>query len=708
MQRKHRIVTLVCCALTAVVSGCSKPESSAEAATPVVSIVPAPRDLVRTSGQFTVTTDTKVISDAGSEAEAVAQYFVDLLQRTGGPALRTDATSPVEGSISFRLVADKSSMADEAYTLVISPGGVSVSAADPRGLFYGAVTLWQLITGARSGEASLPAMKIDDAPRFQWRGLMLDSARHFQSPEFVKQFIDWMALHKLNTLHWHLVDDQAWRLEIKKYPKLTSVGAWRVPAGAAAASDIDPATGKPRLHGGYYTQDQVREIVAYAAQRHITIVPEIEMPGHASAPVAAYPELGVTGKHPPIVPADWGVYSTLYNVDDSTFAFLEDVLTEVMELFPGQYIHVGGDEAVKDEWKASPKIQAQMRKLGIKDEHALQSWFIQRMEKFLSAHGRKLIGWDEILEGGLAPNATVMSWRGIDGAVAAATAGHDAVLAPQPALYFDNRQNGPNDPSPGRGWVISLEDVYKFDPAPAALQPDQLKHILGVQAPIFTEHMRTEDRVEYMTFPRAAALAEVAWSPAARRDWDDFQARLPAQLQRYDALGIRYAPVDMTLNAAVPGKQRRNSHQLDLCSNKLVLSLTDDAPLQGDRAVFLVDIMNPCWIFKGVDLSKATTIDVVVGQVPFNFQIGNDVKGIPLPAPQTPEGELEVRLDSCEGEKLATLPLAPAASSPTLTPLPPAKIEPRTGQHDLCFIFTRKAVDPIWVIDSIGLAATGE
>ncbi|HEY6640726.1 family 20 glycosylhydrolase [Povalibacter sp.] len=710
MHQQYRIPALACCALLALAGGCSRSEPAAVQAAPQpVSIIPMPREMATTSGQFNVTPSTRILVPAGSAAEPVARYFVELLQRTRSLSLPVDASASADtqGAIEFQLMAGES-VGQEDYSLTISPERIVVSAGDSRGLFYGAVTLWQLMTPGAAGDAiSIPAVTIRDSPRFRWRGLMLDSARHFQSPSFVKQFIDWMALHKLNVLHWHLVDDQGWRLEIRKYPKLTSVGAWRVPAGAAV-NDIDPATGKPRLYGGFYTQDEVRDIVAYAAARNITIVPEIEMPGHASAPVAAYPQLGVTGTHPPVVPADWGVYSTLFNVDDATFSFLEDVLTEVMALFPGEYIHVGGDEAVKDEWKASPKIQAQMRRLGIKDEHALQSYFIQRIGKFLNAHDRKLIGWDEILEGGLAPDATVMSWRGIDGAVAAATAEHDAVLAPQPALYFDNRQNGPNDPSPGRGWVISLEDVYRFDPAPAALQPDQLKHILGVQAPIFTEHMRTEQRVEYMTFPRAAALAEVAWSPAERRDWADFQARLPAQLRRYDALGIHYAPTDATLNAIDAGTQRRNSHQLSMCSDKLVLSLTDDAPVHGDRAVFLVDILNPCWIFKDADLSRPTSISVAVGQVPFNFQIGNDVKAIPLPTPQTPEGELEVRLDSCEGEKLATLPLAPAASSPAVTSLPPARIAPRAGEHDLCFIFTRNTVDPIWVIDSIELAATGE
>lgn len=704
MQRKHTMLTLICCTFVAAVAGCSKPVSDSPAAaamTVPISIIPAPRELTRVAGQFAVTASTPVVFESGSPAEATARYFTDLLQSTRGMAL-TARDSDESGAISFKLLADEGAADDEGYSLDASPRGITVSARSPRGLFYGAVTLWQLLTADAEGAAiSVPAMTIRDAPRFRWRGLMLDSARHYQSPEFIKQFIDWMALHKLNVLHWHLTDDQAWRLQIRKYPRLTSVGAWRVPAGPAAAADIDPATGKPRVYGGFYSQDQVRELVAYAAQRNITIVPEIEMPGHASAAVVAYPQLGVTRRAPTAVPADWGVYPTLYGIDDSTFAFLEDVLGEVMELFPSAYIHVGGDEAVKDEWRASAHVQARMRELGVKDEHALQSYFIQRIEKFLNSRGRNLIGWDEILEGGLAPNATVMSWRGMDGALAAAAAGHDTVLAPQPDLYFDNRQHGAADSSPGRG-VISLEDIYRFNPSPASLPPEQSNHILGLQAPIFSEHMRTDARVEHMTFPRAAALAEVAWSLAANMDWAGFQARLPAQLRRYEKLGIRYA-VAKASDLAPPSGQRRTSHQLSMCSDKLVLSLEDDAPRQGDRAVFLVDIMNPCWLYQSADLSQVTGIAAAVGQVPFNFQIGNDVKTIALPKPKTAAGELEVRIDSCEGERLAVLPLAPAVANFAVTQLPPATISPREGKHDLCFIFTRASVDPTWVIDSVEL-----
>jgi hexosaminidase len=339
-----------------------------------------------------------------------------------------------------------------------------------------------------------------------------------------------------------------------------------------------------------------------------------------------------------------------------------------------------------------------------KDEHALQSYFVQRIGKYLQANGRRLVGWDEILEGGLAPNATVMSWRGIEGAVAAASANHDAVLSPAPTLYLDNRPLNTARP-PGRGPVIGVEAVYRFDPAPAALTEAQRAHILGVQANLWTEHVRTEDRAEYMIFPRAAAIAEVGWSPAGRIDWQSFAARLPDQLARYRALGVGFAQEPEPVTER-PG--HRTSHQLTPCSEKILLSLEDDAPLQGERAVFLVDIMNPCWIYRAADLAKVTAIAAAVGQVPFNFQIGEDIKKIPLRKPQSPAGELEVRIDGCEGEKLATLPLAPALKSYEVAKLVPAPIAQRSGTHDLCFMFTQTAVDPLWVLDAVELVGLAD
>ena len=697
----------------ALVGGCAAltgclPQTIARAAVPIVpAVIPAPATVELLAGELVVTSRTRISGGDTAEGLFVATYFADLVRRAHGWSLpvaaSAEATDAAPG-IAFRLHEGGDTASPEAYVLSAGPEGVTVSARERTGLLYGAVTLWQLMaaTTAPADHISVPAMRIDDAPRFTWRGLMLDSARHYQSPEFIERFIDWMALHKLNVLHWHLTDDQAWRLEIRKYPRLTSIGAWRVPAGRAAARDIDPTTGRPRVYGGYYTQDTVRRIVRYAAERGVTVVPEIEMPGHATATIVPYPELGVDGRAPAAVPADWGIYPNLFNVEDATFAFLEDVLREVMELFPGRFIHVGGDEAVKDQWKSSPQVQQRMRERGIADEHALQSWFVQRIGRFLAANGRRLIGWDEILEGGLAPDATVMSWRGIGGALDAAAAGHDAVLSPWPVLYFDNRQGAGVAEPPGRGRIIDLETVYRFDPMPSALPPEQRRHILGLQGNLWTEHIRTEDRLQWMAFPRAAAVAEVGWSPAERLDYADFHRRLERARGWYDAIGLEAADTSVRA-AAIPNPGLRRSQELATCADKLVLNLEDDAPLTSARAVFLVDIMQPCWIYARADLSRVTQIAASVGQFPFNFQIGRDREAIRLRAPATPEGELEIRLDGCEGELLAALPLAPAVTSDAVTRLPPAAIQPRTGTHDLCLTFTGHGIDPMWAIDSIEL-----
>jgi hexosaminidase len=699
--------------VVALLAGCSPelpappPPVEKPAATPVSapqpSIIPWPAHVVAASGALTIQDGTPIVYDASdAETPRIAHYLADIVRRSQGSLLVPQAgnvTSAPAHAIVLRRLADKDATGAEGYKLDVTPDGITIAAGEGAGLFYGAVTASQLLTETPSHNVIVSAMHIDDAPRFRWRGLLLDSARHYQSPEFVKAFIDAMALHKLNVLQWHLTDDQGWRLEIKRYPRLTKIGAWRVPEGAAAAHDIDPKTHKPRLYGGYYSQAQVRAIVRYAAERHVTIVPEIEMPGHATAAIVAYPKLGSTSHPPKVVPSAWGVFANLYNVDDSTFRFVDNVLSEVMALFPSEYIHVGGDEAVKDQWKASPKIQAQMKKLGIANEDALQSYFIRRAEKFLNAHGRKLIGWDEILEGGVAPNATITSWRGVDGAITAAKSGHDAVLSPAPGLYFDGRQGTGPDQPPGREHVLALKDVYDFDVAPDHLSEAERAHIIGVQANIWTEHIRTDERVDLMAFPRAAALAEVGWSET--RDWKSFFTRLAPQMERYKALGIAASPT--AFEAARPlSPTHRFSQELELCSKAIALNLEDDAPLKGPRAIFLADIMNPCWIWRGADLGGITAIEAGVGQVPFNFEIGDDRNKIVLRPPATPSGELEVHLDTCDGPKVAVLPLAPALSNDAVTrlsgPFPGA-----AGTHDLCFVFTQKKLDPLWLLDWVQL-----
>jgi hexosaminidase len=664
-----------------------------------VSIIPEPQSVQTVTGAFTLENATIVSVPAGDEeARRAATYFADLMKRTRGLDLAVREGAWRADVIALRR-ADK---AEDAYGLSVTDRGATITAGGFGGFLYGGISLWQLATADEGqGAVRIPAVTIEDAPRFGWRGLMLDSARHYQSPEFIKGFIDWMALHKLNVFHWHLTDDQAWRLEIKRHPRLTEVGAWRVEAGAGPRSDIDPATGEPRLYGGFYSQETVRDIVAYAAARNIVIVPEIDVPGHASAAIAAYPELGVTdvpGAAVPEVPADWGVYPTLFNAEESTVVFFEQVLDEVMDLFPGEYVHIGGDEAVKDQWKASAGTQARMRELGVANEEELQSWFIGRLEKRLNARDRRLIGWDEILEGGLAPNATVMSWRGVDGAIEAARLGHDAVMTPGPVLYFDYRQS-PHDGAPGRGIVSSLEDVYRFDPTPEELTLEQAERVIGVQANLFTEHMRTEDRVEYQAFPRVSALAEVAWTAHDRMDWADFQTRLQPQLTRYRTLGIDYATSGLEPAPPIPADgERRYDHQMKICSEGLVLSLIDDAPIEGERPAFMMDIMNPCWTYEAADLTDGKRIEIAVGQVPFNFQIGADRENIRFATPTTPEGELQVRIGDCEGEPVLILPLAAASAEMGVTVLS-GQLPAMEGRHDLCLRFTQHELDPMWGVD---------
>ena len=471
-----------------------------------------------------------------------------------GPATGFDLdvrTGKAPGSNAIVLRADPSlaqSAGAEGYHLEATPKIVTIRAAAPAGVFYGMETLRQLLPTAifRSGrvtgvEWTVPAVSIDDKPRFSWRGSHLDVARHFMPKEFVKKYLDLLALHKMNRFHWHLTDDQGWRLEIKQYPKLTEIGGWR-PETLVGHETNNPATmtfdGK--RYGGFYTQDDVKEIVAYAAERFITVVPEIEMPGHSQEVVAAYPELGCTTD---VVQArtHWGVSPYLLNAEPATITFMQNVLGEVLQLFPSPWIHVGGDEATKEQWKANAEIQARITALGLKDENALQSWFIGQMDVYLTSHGRRLIGWDEILQGGLAENATVMSWQGVNGAIAAARAGHDAVLAPNGTTYFDHYQSRDTAHEPlAIGGFLPLETVYTWEPIPAALEPEFQSHILGIQAQLWTEYLPDPKAVEYMAFPRLSALAEVAWSPAGPRPIEDFLARLAVHVERLGALDVNY------------------------------------------------------------------------------------------------------------------------------------------------------------------------
>ena len=669
---------------------------------PMPALIPLPVDVAVEPGTFTLR-DGDAISVHGDAAAGIARNFSDLIARTRRLRLRVaDARdAAIEFVVDPQLAvvgATTPAARDEAYELSIDPRGIRISARTEHGLFNGSMTLWQWLAAdtSRTQAIAVPCVRIADYPRFAWRGLMLDSARHFQPPEFVEKFIDEMSRHKLDVLHWHLTDDQGWRIQIRKYPELTSIGAWRTPASLHGDA--------PR-YGGFYTQDQIRAIVRYAAQRQVTIVPEIEMPGHAQAAIAAYPQFGVTGKRPPVSP-DWGVHTYLYNVDDATFSFLEDVLGEVMDLFPGRYIHIGGDEAAKDQWQASAQVQRRMHELGIADANALQGYFTARIGNFLAAHGRRLIGWDEILEGGVPADATVMSWQGEAGGIAAARAGHDVIMSPSPLMYFDHVQSARHDEPPGRPDVVPLHDVYAYEPVPRGLDAAQARHVLGAQANLWTEYMDTPQRVEHAAFPRAAALAEALWSPDSRRDWPGFLSRLPQQFARYRRFGIAYADsvfAPRVEAAAATARLGMNSDELGSCNPGGGLPLRLPGPaFGGGEAVYRVDIFDPCWIYPGVDLARVREVDIVAAQRPFNFQLWHDADKVVLRKPASPGGELRVYRDSCKGEALASIPLAGTTGVDGVANLH-AVLPPRGGTHDLCFTFDRAAPSPLWMIDTVRL-----
>ncbi|MGZ8866699.1 MAG: beta-N-acetylhexosaminidase [Thermoanaerobaculia bacterium] len=517
-----------------------------------ISIIPQPVSVQPGEGSFTLKADTRIIADAGSQNTAL--QLARFVAPATGYTLDVSTGKMADNAINLALDSTLTRLGNEGYLLEVTPRRVTIRAPKEAGLFYGVQSLRQLLPPVIFAAApqkdvmwTAPAVRIEDQPRFQWRGAMLDVCRHFAPKDFVLRFIDLLSVHKLNTFHWHLTDDQGWRIEIKKYPRLTEVGGWR--RHTRLGHERNPKGFDRKPHGGFYTQDEIREVVEYARQRHITVVPEIEMPGHAQAAIAAYPELGVTGEKLEVWPR-WGVNANIFNPNEKTILFLQDVLTEVLGLFPGPFVHIGGDEAIKDQWKASPEVQARIRELGLKDEHEMQSYVVRRMDKFLADRGRRLIGWDEILEGGLAPGATVMSWRGVQGGITAAKAGHDVVMAPTTHVYLDYALSQVPGELPNIGGILPLEKVYSFEPVPAALTAEEARHVLGAQGNIWTEYMQSPGHVEYMAFPRLTAISEVTWSPAARKNYEDFLTRMRVHQNRYRALDLNFRPVPEASPAA--------------------------------------------------------------------------------------------------------------------------------------------------------------
>ncbi|MGW1159073.1 beta-N-acetylhexosaminidase [Streptomyces sp. NPDC002519] len=511
-------------------------------------LIPAPRKgwWVPPRGLFVLDEETVLRAEPGTER--VAHWMRDVLGAATGLPFREGSA---DNGIALRI---DPGMAPEAYRLVVDGHAVRLDGGSAAGVFWGAQTFRQLLgpqafrrapVDPARREWDVPGVVVEDAPRFPWRGLLLDVARHFTPKDGVLRCLDLMAAHKLNVLHLHLTDDQGWRLEIKRHPLLTEVGSWR--SRSRFGHRASPLW-EEKPHGGFYTQDDIREIVAYAAARHITVVPEIDVPGHSQAAIAAYPGLGntdVVDTASLSVWDDWGISANVLAPTDSTLRFYEGVFEEVLEMFPSTFVHIGGDECPKEQWRSSPAAQARIKELGLADEDGLQAWFIRHFDTWLTARGRRLIGWDEILEGGLAEGAAVSSWRGYAGGVTAARAGHDVVMCPEQQVYLDHRQDGGADEPVPIGYVRTLEDVYRFEPVPPQLTGEQARHVLGTQANVWTEVTEDQARVDYQTFPRLAAFAEVAWSdlPApVERDFGDFERRMAVHYRRLDALGVAYRP----------------------------------------------------------------------------------------------------------------------------------------------------------------------
>ncbi|RNC88430.1 MAG: beta-N-acetylhexosaminidase [Winogradskyella sp.] len=535
---------------------------------------------------------------------------------------------------------------DEGYYLDVSKNSISIEAKDSRGAFYAVQSLLQLFpdNAGENNEIVIPCVSIKDSPQFKYRGMHLDVGRHMYSVDFIKKYIDALAMLKLNTFHWHLTEDQGWRIEIKKYPKLQEIAAFRDETLVGHYSD-QPHQFDGKRYGGYYTQEEIKAIVAYAEERYVTIIPEIEMPGHSQAAIAAYPEFGCSGEQVEVA-KKWGVFEEVYCPSEKTFKFLEDVIDEVVELFPSKYIHIGGDEAPKTRWKNCSHCQELIRQNELKDEHGLQSYFIRRMEKYINSKGRQIIGWDEILEGGLAPNATVMSWRGTSGAVEAAKAGHNVVMTPTSHCYFDYYQSENEDEPLAIGGFLPLEKVYNFNPIPEELNESESKYVLGAQGNIWTEYMPTEDQVEYMAFPRMLAMSEVVWTNPEHKNYEDFVSRVEHFHKRLDALDINYAnhlyeiegastssATETTFELTTPSKGKQIRYTLDgtvpnLESNIYNKSIPITESVTIKAAVFDDEKQLGSMFSQDINYHKAVGAKITIDKNPHKAYQGSGAEGL--------------------------------------------------------------------------------
>ncbi|MFY0603305.1 MAG: family 20 glycosylhydrolase [Flavobacteriaceae bacterium] len=580
--------------------GCSK--------TPVAiqpHIIPAPLEQKINKGVFIFNTQIALKGD--QTMSSVVDYFEDFLKSEIGVKLDSSAT---EKKIYFSMNSEIQN--EEGYQLTITPKKILIEAKNQKGAFYAVQSLIQLFpVNTKEKTIAIQCLEIKDAPQFRYRGMHLDVGRHFYSVAFIKKYIDLISMLKMNTFHWHLTEDQGWRIEIKKYPKLQEVAAYRNETLIGHYND-QPQKFDGKKYGGYYTQQQIKDIVAYAQDRHINIIPEIEMPGHSQAAIAAYPELGCTGKQVQVA-TKWGVFDNIYCPKESTFKFLEDVIDEVIRLFPGKYIHIGGDEAPKTNWKKCNHCQKLIEKEGLKDEHGLQSYFIARMEKYINSKGKQIIGWDEILEGGLAPNATVMSWRGVNGAIEAAKEGHDVILTPGSHCYFDHYQSESESEPVAIGGFLPLEKVYNFNPIPKELNKEQSKYVLGAQGNVWTEYIPNSKKLEYMAFPRAIALSEVLWSSPKNKSYPNFVIRLKEFQKRLDELDVNYA-----------NHLYEISGQVKKINGKMFYELTTTT---NDKPIFYsINNSEPNILYSGpIPIHKSMTITAAVLDMGIE-QVGNTFK----------------------------------------------------------------------------------
>lgn len=534
-------------------------------------LIPKPTTLFYKDGFFGLNKKTVIQADENSFE---AKYLQEQIKNQTGLELKITSKFNSKNSIQFTVKETDPNTINfdgEQYSLEVTTNKIQIVAFSSQGVFYGIQSLLQMIPYAKTSDIKLKAVSIQDNPKFKWRGMHLDVARHFFPIEFIKKYIDYLATYKLNTFHWHLTDDQGWRIEIKKYPKLTAIGAWR--NGSMVGHYNDQKFDDIR-YGGFYTQEQIKEVVAYAKERHITVLPEIEMPGHAVAALAAYPQLACTDG-PFEVAKQWGVLDDVFCPKEETFTFLEDVLTEVMALFPSTYIHIGGDECPKTRWKSCEHCQQLMQEKGLKDEHELQSYFIQRIEKFVNANGRKIIGWDEILEGGLAPNAAVMSWRGTEGGIAAAKQKHYVVMSPGSHCYFDHYQADPQNEPIAIGGYTTVEKVYSYNPIPEELTAEEAHYILGAQGNVWTEYMNTANQVEYMMMTRMTALSEVLWGTSNPSNYKDFENRLIYHFSIFEKKGIHYSQAIYNIVSKIEQNKEELQYHLKARNNEGIRFTTD-------------------------------------------------------------------------------------------------------------------------------------